>query len=327
MKDISIIIPAYNAENYLVKCLNSLVNQTKKEIEIIIVNDGSTDRTKDIADRFKNKYPDLVKVISQSNQGQSVARNVGIENAEGKYIGFVDCDDYVSKDMFQKLYEKATENDYDIVACNVDCIYPNKEVKIKSGIEEDIKNISIEEKKKLFLNMYAVIWNKIYKKEIFENKDLLFEPGIWFEDVLFLHKLIPNIKSCACVEDYLYKYIQRKTSVTYTYSERLSNIHIVMEKILKYYEDNDLYQEYKDELEYMYVRYMLATYVKRLAKTKDKKKFDEGVSFVIKNVKEKFPNYKKNKHIKEKGFKNIYLKMFNKNLANIIYHLEKNKMN
>ena len=171
MKDISIIVPVYNAEKYLVKCLDSLVNQTKKNIEIILVNDGSKDKSIDILNEYKEKYPDMITIISQENQGQSAARNSGIENATGKYIAFVDSDDYVSKNMFEKLYEKAIEKDYDIVASNVNCVYPDKNLEIHSGVDFESTEMTKEEKSKLLLNMYTVVWNKIYKREIFENKE------------------------------------------------------------------------------------------------------------------------------------------------------------
>lgn len=325
MKDISIIIPVYNAELYLVKCLNSLVNQTKKNIEIIVVNDGSTDRSLDIVQKFANKYPSMFKVINQQNQGQSVARNVGISAASGKYIGFVDCDDYVHEKMFEILYSKAIENDLDVVACNVNAVYPNKNVIINSGIELVSKNLTKEEKSKLLLNMYTVVWNKIYRRDLFENKDLLFNPGLWFEDVLFLYKLIPYLNSIGFVEDVLYQYVQRENSITYTYSNRLLDINKMLNKLVDFYTDKNL-NEYRAELEYIYVRYMFATYIKRLAKTKDKKKFSEGIIFAKKSVNEKFPNYKNNPYLSNGG-KNFYLKHFNKFFANLIYHVEKNKMN
>lgn len=325
MKDISIIVPVYNAEKYLVKCLDSLVNQTKKNIEIILVNDGSKDKSIDILNEYKEKYPDMITIISQENQGQSVARNSGIENATGKYIAFVDSDDYVSENMFEKLYEKAIEEDFDVVASNVNCVYPDKNLEIHSGVDFESTEMTKEEKSKLLLNMYTVVWNKIYKREIFENKELWFEPGIWFEDVLFLYKLIPYIKSIANVEENLYQYIQRPNSVTYTYSDKLLDINKMLDKLVEFYEKNGL-EMYTNELEYIYVRYMLATYIKRLAKAKDKKKFNQGVKWARTKVKEKFPNYKLNIYLTGFG-KGFYLKYFNKLFADLIYYLEKNKMN
>lgn len=325
MKDISIIVPAYNAEKYLEKCLNSLVNQTKNNIEIIVINDGSTDDTEKIILNFKEKYPQMIKYIFQENSGQSVARNKGIEIAVGKYIAFVDSDDYVEKCMFEVIYNKAIEKDFDVVASNVNCIYPKKNVKISSGIKFESVSLTRNEKSDLLRNMYPVVWNKIYKKELFENKKILFEPDLWFEDVLFLYKLIPYIKSIGFVEDVLYQYVQRQNSVTYTYSDKLLDIYNMLEKLVNFYKENGL-DEFTNEIEYIYVRYMLATYIKRLAKAKDKKKFDEGVKFAKDEVYKHFPNYRNNMYLKGLG-KNFYLKYFNKLFADLIYYVEKNKMN
>lgn len=327
MIDISVIVPAYNAENYIKTCLNSLINQTKKEIEIIVINDGSTDNTLDILNEYKNKYGDAIKVISQKNQGLSVTRNNGIKIAQGKYVAFVDSDDYIKDNMLEILFNKAIEKDYDVVVCNVDCIYPKKVSKISSGITFNSNNLSAMQKKEMFLNMYVAVWNKLYKRELFDDENISFEPNIWFEDVLFFHKIIPKIKSIAFVNEYLYKYVQRENSITYTYSNKLNDIKFVLENILKYYKENNLFEKYKDELEYMYVRYMFATYIKRLAKSKDKERFLAGVEDVKQRVNDNFPNYKKNVYINKDGLKNFYLKHFNNKLANIVYYIEKNKMN
>lgn len=327
MVDISVIVPVYNAENYLKACMDSLVNQTKKDIEIIAVNDGSKDDSLKILEEYESKYPKLVKVLSQENQGLSVTRNNGIKVAKGKYVFFVDSDDVVKTDVLEKLWKKVEEYEYDFIAYDVELIYPEKTVIVKSGIIDDKKELTKEDKNKLFQDMYCVAWNKLYKRDLFNDENMLFTPGIWFEDVLVLHKLIPNLKSIAHIDFAGYEYYQRENSITYTYSEKLIDIHFVMESILKYYRDANFFDKYKDELEYMYVRYMYATYIKRLSKSKDKKRFNEGVDFVISEVNKNFPDYKKNKYLNGKGFKSLYLKHFNKLLANAIYCLEKNKMN
>ena len=325
MKDISIIVPAYNAEKYLEKCLESLVNQTKKNIEIIVINDGSTDDTEKIILEFKERYPEMIKYFFQENSGQSVARNVGIEMAEGKYIAFVDSDDYVSERMFEILYNKAIEKNFDIVASDVNSIYPKKNVEVSSGIRFESVDLTRNEKSELLRNMYAVVWNKIYKKELLEKKKILFEPDLWFEDVLFLYELIPYIKSIGFVEDILYQYVQRENSVTYTYSDKLLDIYKMLEKLVDFYDENHL-DEFTNEIEDIYVRYMLATYIKRLAKTKNKELFNNGVKFAKEKVCTRFPNYRKNIYLNGIG-KNFYLKYFNAFFADLIYYLEKNKMN
>lgn len=326
MTDISVIVPAYNSEQYLKNCLDSLVNQTKKEIEIIAVNDGSTDNTLKILKDYEKMYPTLIKVISQNNQGLSTTRNMGIKHAVGKYVAFVDSDDEIEFDLLEKVWKKIEEYEYDIVAFDVKWIYPDKEIISPSLVKNSNVGITIEEKKDLLININVMACNKVYKRKLFDDENLLFVPNTWFEDVLLTYKMIPSVRSIAKIDYPGYRYFQRENSITYTYSERLNEIHGVMDKIMAYYKENKIFEEYKDELEYIFIRYSFATYIKRLAKAKNKKKFDEGYNLVKKRVSESFPNYKNNKYFDANG-KSFYLKYFNKLFADLIYYLEKNKMN
>ena len=327
MIDISVIVPAYNVEKYISSCLDSLLNQTKKEIEIIAIDDGSTDNTLNILNEYKKNNPSKIHVVSQENQGLSITRNNGIKLSTGKYILFVDGDDEIDINLLKNLWDKLEEFPYDVIAFNVEVIYPNKKIIVNPGITSDIKNFNLDSKKKFLTDMYCMACNKIYKKDLFKDNTLLFTPNTWFEDVLLMHKLIPNLTSLGYLDFPGYKYYQRENSITYTYSDKLKDINFVLEKILEYYKKNDLYSIYKSELEYIYVRYMFATYIKRLAKTKNKQKFNDGILYSLNCVNKTFPNYKKNIYINKSGLKNLYLKNFNNFLAKIIYYLEKNKMN
>ena len=327
MVDISVIVPAYNVEKYISSCLNSLLNQTKKEIEIIVIDDGSTDNTLNILNEYKKNNPSKIHVVSQENQGLSITRNNGIKLSTGKYILFVDGDDEIDINLLKNLWDKLEEFPYDVIAFKVEVIYPNKKIIVNPGITSDIKNFNLDSKKKFLTDMYCMACNKIYKKDLFKDNTLLFTPNTWFEDVLLMHKLIPNLTSLGYLDFPGYKYYQRENSITYTYSDKLKDINFVLEKILEYYKKNDLYSIYKSELEYIYVRYMFATYIKRLAKTKNKQKFNDGILYSLNCVNKTFPNYKKNIYINKSGLKNLYLKNFNNFLAKIIYYLEKNKMN
>ena len=125
MPKVSVIVPVYNVEEYLERCLDSLVNQTLKDIEIIIVNDGSTDGSKEIIQKYLNKYKNIV-YLEKENGGLSSARNYGIPYAKGEYIGFVDSDDYVEITMYENMYNKAIEEKSDMVECDFIWEYPNK---------------------------------------------------------------------------------------------------------------------------------------------------------------------------------------------------------
>jgi len=318
MKKISVIVPAYNAENHIEKTINSLLNQTLKDLEIIIVNDGSLDNTLQILKKYSKK----IKIIDQKNSGPGGARNAGIKAATGEYIGFLDSDDTQDESMYEQMYKKAKEKNYDMVVCDTTTIYPNKKVIVKSGISKDTTNK--DEIKNNMIFSYAVIWNKIIKTKIV--KDTLFSEKLWYEDVEFLYKLFPKINSIGVINKSFCNYIQTENSITYTFNEKIYDIITIMDNIIDYYKEKQLYDEYKDELEYSYVRYMYGTFIRRIAKTKDKNKYKIAVNIAIEKTNKTFSNYRNNKYLKMPGFKNKYLKNFNKIISKGVYLVEKNKM-
>lgn len=274
MPKISVIVPAYDIELYIGKCIDSLVCQTLKDIEIIIVNDGSKDNTEQIIENKIMEYPNSKIILyNKENGGQSDARNFGIERANGEYIAFVDGDDYVDENMFLKMYNKTKEYPYDIIMCDVNCIYPNKEVEIKSGLKCDKKDMKLDDKKEMIYSSYAVVWNKIYKRELF-NKDTLFMKGVCYEDVLFLYKIYAYVNSIGIIDEKLYNYVQRSNSITYTYTEKLYDILKILDELLKFYQEK-VNDNYADILEYVYIRYSFGTFIKRLAKCGDRKIFNK----------------------------------------------------
>ncbi len=315
MVKVSVIVPVYNVEKYLEKCLESLVNQTLKEIEIIVVNDGTKDNSGEIIDKYAKKYPNKVKGYTKENGGLSSARNYGLQYATGEYIAFVDSDDWVELDMYEKMYHKAKEKNFDIVVCNLSYVYEDKKVKAYSNVKNDLTKR--EEIKNAMLDIYPAAWNKIYKKDLFKNK-VEFKKGVWFEDVEFLYRLFPYINSIGKVDDFLYNYLQRSGAITSTFDKRLFDYINNWNGIIDYYKTHNLYEEYKAELEYCYVRYLYATFVKRAANFKDKKMYKEAVLEAQKNVKINFSNYRKNKYF-YKSKKGIYLVLFNRLISKIIY--------
>lgn len=124
MPKVSVIIPVYNVQEYLRECLDSLVNQTiKEDLEVIIVNDGSKDKSQNIIDEYVEKYPKLFKSYIKENGGQGSARNYGVKKASGEYIGFVDSDDYIENDMYEILYNEGIKKKLDIVVCDMAWVY------------------------------------------------------------------------------------------------------------------------------------------------------------------------------------------------------------
>lgn len=320
MVKISIIVPVYNVEKYIDKCLNSLVNQTLKDIEIIVVNDGSPDNSQKIVDKYTKKYSN-VKSYIKKNGGISSTRNYGLKYAKGEYIAFVDGDDYVDITMFEKLYNKAKEKSYDVVECNPRMVDDNGKL-IKDVYYTLSNDVTTEEElKKYMINMYTSVWNKIYKKSLF-NKGIKFKTGVWFEDVEFLYKLIPFVKSIGFVNENLYYYVQREGSITKTFDDRLYCYVDNWNGIIEFYKKNGLYDIYYKEIEYSYVRYLFASFIRQSSNYKDKENFNRTVEMAKKNVKEYFPNYRKNKYF-YKSIKGLYLLTFNRLFANIIFGIRR----
>lgn len=179
---LSIVVPVYNVEKYLSKCLNTLVNQTLNDIEIIIVNDVSPDNSQEIIDEYKNKYSQkIIPFINETNRGLGYSRNFGISKARGEYIGFVDSDDWVDARMFERLYSSAKKGDYDIVICDVYRVDESNDKKwVGKGYGGD-KHSPVEVKDFVCSSLDAAMaWNKIYRRELFEKAQF---PEIWYEDM------------------------------------------------------------------------------------------------------------------------------------------------
>lgn len=210
---VSIIVPTYNAEDYIEKCLDSIVNQTLKEIEIIVINDGSTDSTLVKINKFAN-IDSRIKVITQTNQKQGAARNRGIEVAQGEYIGFVDSDDYIGNDYYEKLYDTASKYCADIATTNIlkhkkkydkyNVLY--KKIEVANSTEKKYK--LCEDK----THRFFYVMNRIYKTSVIKNNSILFPEGCYFEDVLFSTKAIFYANKIVSVPNTEYHYVEHSTS-------------------------------------------------------------------------------------------------------------------
>lgn len=163
MVKVSVIVPIYNSEKYLKKCIDSLVSQTLSDMEFILINDGSTDSS----DSIINSYNDSrIKYFKRSNHGIGATRNFGIDHASGEFIGFLDSDDYVEPDMYEKLYNECIDRNLDIVICD-HFIENGSNISIKNFI--DFNDTSLDDMPSLLLDINLAPWNKIYSKRIFSS--------------------------------------------------------------------------------------------------------------------------------------------------------------
>ena len=208
---VSIIVPVYNVEKYLKECVDSIINQTYKNLEIILIDDGSTDRSSEICDRYA-KADDRILVIHQKNGGLSDARNTGLDNCSGDFIMFVDSDDKIKPETVKKMYAVLTEAGAEICICGAQQFGEKNE---PFTIEEPIKYINGTEALNDYFEhiaYYVIACGKLYKRECFEK--LRFETGKIHEDEFILHKLFYGVKKIACINDLLYEYRRADSSIT-----------------------------------------------------------------------------------------------------------------
>lgn len=239
---VSIIVPVYKVEKYLHKCVDSILSQTLKDFELILINDGSPDRCGEICDEYA-KFDSRVKVIKKENGGLSSARNAGLDVALGNYVGFVDSDDWIEADMYELLYNLCVQNDCEIASCSSTIHYNHKTV-INGGHPLTIHTTKEAMKAMLEGNLYdEVVWTKLFKKSLLD--EIRFTVGIIYEDTDFTYKVIHKSKRVGCIGVPKYHYIKRENS---TMDLALKNIKIdgvfIYEDMYKFIDKN--YKELSD---------------------------------------------------------------------------------
>ncbi|WP_426476263.1 glycosyltransferase family 2 protein [Chryseobacterium sp. CBSDS_008] len=216
---VSIIVPVYNVENYLAKCLDSLVNQSLPNVEILVVNDGSKDNSEKIIEGYVQKYPDKIKAFTKENGGLSDARNFGIDRAAGDYIGFVDSDDYVTETMFEEMLLLAERHHAKMVICNIQKVDENGKIIQKlTQLPNMSEKINLENNFSVFSDISYFACNKLFKKELFNQKR--FKKGIHFEDIQLIPQLLLECETIAQTQNFHYQYLERTDSITKTHTEK-----------------------------------------------------------------------------------------------------------
>ena len=310
MPKVSVIVPIYNVEKYLEKCINSLLSQTLEDIQIILVNDGSKDNSGNIAKEYEKNNKDRVIYVEKENGGLSDARNYGLKYANGDFIAFLDSDDYIEKNAYEEMYNKAIEENADYVECDFIWEFPNK---IRVDKQYPYKN-----KKEMLSFVRVVAWNKLIKRQLITDNNLEFPKGLRYEDVEFTYKLIPFVNKFAYVDKPFIHYVQREGSIANVQNERTAEIFTVLDNVIEFYKKNNIYEEYRDELEYNYARYLLCSSLKRMCKIKDKTIREKLLTESWERLNLNFPNWKENVILKTVNIgKNKYMRTVNKSTYKI----------
>lgn len=291
MVDISIIVPIYNASKYLKKCLDSLVNQTKKELEFILINDGSTDDSESI---IKSYNDNRIKYFKRSNHGIGKTRNFGINKSTGKYIMFLDSDDYLEENACELLYEKIEKDKLDLVVCDFYNVIKETKVCEKNAI---FKNTALKDKPDLLLNINLAPWNKIYRSDLIKNNNIKFIEDLKYEDAPFVALSLLKSKKIGKVDKPLINYVIHEKSETTIRDEKIFDIIKIVDIIRGYFKN---YSWSRDVVDTLTIK-ILVNYNIQQRNIKDKdvrnKFIDETFSYFEKNI----PNYKSNIYFKERS--------------------------
>ena len=231
---VSVIIPVYNVERYLARCLDSVLTQSYVHMEVIAVNDGSTDQSAVLLEEYQKQYPELI-VIHQKNQGLSAARNTGMVHASGTYVTFVDSDDYLHKQAVEVMVE-AMEDGIDVVEMMVYEAYDDHVIEAGYQTPFAISNVDFDEHPEALLQIGMYAWAKLYRKEMIEA--LPFPVGLMHEDNYFTGCLLPRLKKIKKIQAGGYYYYQRQNSITTAYNTNMYDMLEIQKQLYAYYQVN-----------------------------------------------------------------------------------------
>lgn len=299
MELVSIVVPIYNVEQYLEKCVESICRQTYENLEIILVNDGSPDQCGQMCEEYAKK-DNRIKVIHKKNGGLSDARNSGVKLATGKYLLFVDSDDYIAKDLVEKTVTVAEKNNCDMVLYDYYYVEPDN-VEIRSTIVPANKVISLEQEHTLLLAATSAC-AKLFNREFYVKANCPFPQGIYFEDLATTSIFFMRAKRVFYLKEPLYYYINRENSImTGKNFEKSSHDKLVaLEHILSAYKKEGKYEEYRQELEYLVFANEYFEPSKVLALAGEDGEYLEKYR---KYMYETFPDIHNNKYVKNMGKK------------------------
>ena len=292
MTDISVIVPIYNAEKFINKCVDSLLSQTKRELEFILINDGSTDKTHEILSSYKDKR---IKYFKNKNQGIGKTRNFGIEKATGKYLMFVDSDDYLEPTACEELYTKATTTKADVVVCDFYKVYDNGHTeKIKLSSFEPVK---LKDNPNILIDINLAPWNKLYKTKLIKDNKIKFVEGIKYEDAPFVSEALDKATKIAKLDSYLNYYVIHGNSETTVRDKRIFDILKIVDIIRKYFKNKAYMNDVVDKLT---VR-IITNYNIQQRNQKDKSVGMEFIDTAFDYLKKEVPDYKNNKYYSNRG--------------------------
>lgn len=298
-RKISVIVPVYNSEAHLKRCLDTLVHQTLGEIEVLVVNDGSHDSSQRIIDDYAGRYPEVIVPLWKQNGGLSDARNFGIARATGEYLGFVDSDDFVDLDMFERLYDKARRTDADIVFHPMTYAHTEKRIRKFFTASLDLFGYPIAESPRtlLYANSFAV--NKIYRRAFWLREGFQFPVGQAFEDSALIYNVLYAANRVECVNIPFYYYVRdREESITNAFDHRIYDIFKSCDSMLGFYRRQPDYSRLKDSIEFLCISHIFVRF-DLLARCDDREFVRKFLDAAYAYLEAQIPDWRENSYFDE----------------------------
>ena len=297
-KKVSVIVPVFNAEENIKRCLDSLVNQTLKDIEIIIVNSSSVDETEYIINEYIKNYPDKIKHFKVENNGKAHARNVDVTKVTAPFFMFVDVEDYLELEACEELYKEALKSNYDIVTC--DGFYYHLATDYKEEITFCDEFSDSEEKNYLVSNFKP--WGKIFNTYFWKSNNIKFNECIEYEDLAIIPALAAYAKKIYHVKRPLYNVLQNKivSSDAELYIKSIKDIFKALVILESEITTKKKFDEYKEEIEYLYIKHLLFEATTMFLKCENTK---EDINKIVDIMRKKFPGFKWNTYYVQREFK------------------------
>ena len=300
MPKASVIVPVYNVEAYLEKCVQSILRQTEQDFELLLVDDGSTDSSGQLCEELAKK-DSRIRVIHQENQGLGGARNTGIREAKGDWLLLVDSDDWIEPEILEKTLEAGLREEADMVVFPFRSV--DEEGRELAVFRENVpldRALSLKERKDILLTA-PVAWNKLYRTAFFRETGLAYPSRVWYEDIRTTPKLMALARRMVFISDIGYNYLQRQGSIMNS-GKVARNVEIIeaFDDILPWFREHGLFAEYRQELEYLAVFHAYLTASVRVILADRKSPL---LARLAAYLQEQFPTWQKNAYLPRLGAK------------------------
>ena len=308
MPKVSIVVAVYNVEKYVSKCIESILKQTFTDFELLLVNDGSKDSSLSILKEYALK-DSRIEIIDKRNGGLSDARNTGMRKAQGKYIYFVDGDDFIEETLLEKCVNKLEETDSDMVMFDIYQYYleTGKKEIIANPFDEN-KIYSIFDTPELLTNIKNCAWNKMYKLSLFKDNDIEYPWGYYYEDLGTTYRLLARCKKVAFIHEPLYDYLQdRPGNITSQFNFSVYHVLDMVKLTLDDYKKLGLYEKFYEELKYLGCINIIEC-LKKTRNVTDAKMTDKFIQVCFWYIRQNWPEFPKCKYaIKREKYDWIYM--------------------